>query len=175
LSFSIVTVPDRFANWEVNAVDGAVVLAKAQAPLTSQPQFNFAAQPGQVVRGLSLLAYICVDVLDSGPSGFAPLTVSDIVATTTTGAPVAPVFAQAGMLALIEGQPLLEARLSGNGSPPQLTLYGNPGTNYFIQYTTDLAPPIFWSPWTNCVLTGLWTNFNQVSPGDRMEFFRAGY
>ena len=64
LSFSILTLPDRLTNWAVNPVNGAIVQAAVQAPATSQPQFNFASQPGQVLTGLSLLAYICVDVLD---------------------------------------------------------------------------------------------------------------
>jgi len=175
LSFSILTLPDRFTNWAVNPVDGAIVLATVQAPLTSQPQFNFSSQPGQVIQGLSLLAYICVDALDVGRSAFAPLLIADIVATTTNGTPVVPVFSNDGELVLLEGEPLLEPRPLASGLPPQFTLYGNPGTNYFIQYTTNLAPPIPWKPLTNFILTGLLTNFAPASPADPMEIFEAYY
>ena len=174
LSFSILTLPDRLTNWAVNPVDGAIVQAAVQAPATFQPQFNFASQPGQVLQGLSLLAYICVDALDGGQSAFAPLTIGNIVATKTDGTTVAPVFANDGELVLIEGEPLLEAKPSTKGIGPQFILYGNPGTNYFIQYATSLASPIAWSPLTNFTLTGLQTNFPQASPADPMEFFRAG-
>jgi uncharacterized repeat protein (TIGR03803 family) len=174
LSFSILTLPDRLTNWAVNPVDGAIVQAAVQAPATFQPQFNFASQPGQVLQGLSLLAYICVDALDGGQSAFAPLTIGNIVATKTDGTTVAPVFANDGELVLIEGEPLLEAKPSTKGIGPQFILYGNPGTNYFIQYATSLASPIAWSPLTNFTLTGLQTNFPQASPVDPMEFFRAG-
>jgi uncharacterized repeat protein (TIGR03803 family) len=175
LSFSILTVPDRLTNWAVNPVDGAIVQAAVQAPTTFQPKFNFASQPGQVLQGLSLLAYICVDALDAGPSAFAPLTIGNIVATEADGTTVAPVFANDGELVLIEGDPLLEAKPSTNGIAPQFILYGNPGTNYFIQYTTSLTPPVVWSPFTNFTLIGLQTNFPPASPADAMEFFRAGY
>jgi hypothetical protein len=114
-------------------------------------------------------------VLDSGRSAFAPLALENIVATTGAGAPVATVFARDGQLVLIEGHPLLQANLSTNGNAPQLTLYGNPGTNYFIQYTASLAPPAAWIPFTNFILTGLQTNFNPVAPADPMEFFQAYY
>lgn len=174
-SFSILTLPDRFTNWAVNPVDGAIVQAAVQAPQTFQPQFNFASQPGQVLQGLSLLAYICVDALDTGQSAFAPLTIGNVVATTTAGTPVVPVFSNDGELVLIEGAPLLEAKPSPHGNPPQFILYGNPGTNFFIQYTASLSPPILWSPLTNFTLTGLLTNFPQASPADAMEFFRAYY
>jgi hypothetical protein len=175
LSFSILTLPDRLTNWAVNPVDGAIVQAAVQAPATFQPQFNFASQPGQVLQGLSLLAYICVDALDTGQSAIAPLTIGNIVATKPDGTVAGPVFANDGELVLIEVEPLLEARHSTNGIAPQFILYGNPGTNYFIQYTASLAPPIVWSPLTNFTLTGLQTNFPQASPADPMEFFQAGY
>jgi uncharacterized repeat protein (TIGR03803 family) len=175
LSFSILTLPDRLTNWAVNPVDGAIVQAGVQAPTTFQPQFNFASQPGQVLQGLSLLAYICVDALDAGQSAFAPLTIGNIVGTKADGTTVARVFANDGELVLIEGEPLLEAKPSTNGIGPQFILYGNPGTNFFIQYTTSLTPPVVWSPFTNFTLTGLQTNFPPASPADPVEFFRAGY
>ena len=78
-------------------------------------------------------------------------------------------------LAVIDGQPLLQANPVTEGAAPQFTLYGNPGTNYFIQYTTSLAPSINWTPYSNFVLTGLQTNFPPVSPSDPVEFFQAYY
>jgi hypothetical protein len=125
------------------------------------------------------LCYICVTVLDSGHSAFAPLAVADIVALSPTAASPVPAFGQDGELVLIEGNPLLDVllaiTLSTNANSPQLTLFGNPGTNFFIQYTTNLSPPIVWTPLTNFTMTGLLTNFGAASPTDQMEFFRAYY
>jgi len=175
LSFSLATLADRFTNWAVNPVNGAISLATVQAALASQPQFNFATQAGRALTGSSLLGYICVGVLDSGHSAFASLAVTNLTATTTAGVQSVPVFGQDGELILIQGHPLLEAMPPTNGTAPRLTLYGNPGTNYFIQYTTSMSPPIVWSPLTNYTLAGLLTNFNQASPADPMEYFRAYY
>jgi uncharacterized repeat protein (TIGR03803 family) len=179
LSFTILTLPDRFANWSINVANNAIAQATVLDPLPSQPQFNIVTQPGQSLNGSSLLGYACVAVLNSGSSTFAPLVPSGIVATSDAGASVTPVFGQQGQLVLIEGAPLLDGTLQISLSPaqsaPLLTLYGNPGTNYFVQFTTNLCPPIIWTTFTNYDLTGLLTNFNQVSPSDSMEFFRALY
>jgi uncharacterized repeat protein (TIGR03803 family) len=175
LTFSIQTLTNRFANWLFNSANGAVGLAAVLDPTPSQPQFNFAARAGVTLTGTSVLGYVCVSVLDSGASAFAPLEVADIVALSPTQSSPVPAYGQAGRLALIEGQPLLGGRLEINllQSVPQITLYGNPGTNYFIQYTTNLVPPILWTTFTNYTLSGILTNFYQVSTNDPMEFFRA--
>jgi len=72
---------------------------------------------------------------------------------------------------LIAGQPLLEAA-RGTNHTTVVTLYGNPGTNYGIQYTTNLFPEV-WTALTNLTLTNA---VQFVYPGratNRMEFFRA--
>jgi hypothetical protein len=172
LSFSIQTLSNRFTNWTIEPVNGAIGVAFVLDPMTSQPQFSVAARAGQTLSGSSLLAYICVDVLDTGPSAFAPLEVIDIVALSPLAAAPVPAYGQAGELELIDGEPLLTGSIP---SVPSLTLFGNPGTNYFMQYTTNLAHPIVWTTFTNYMLTGLQTNFTQVNPSDQMEFFRSYY
>jgi hypothetical protein len=118
------------------------------------------------------LGYICVDVLETPPSAFAPLVVNNIVALSPMSVSPVPAYGENGELALISVQPLLGGTVA---TPPSLTLYGNPGTNYFIQYTTNLLPPIVWTTFTNLALTGLQTNFYQASPSDKEEFFRSYY
>ncbi len=112
LSFSILTLTNRFTNWAITPVNAAIGLATVQdAFSTAQPQFNFAAQAGQSFTGSSLLAYLCVTVLDSGHSAYAPLVLADIVAASPAGLSPVPAFGQQGELVLIEGKPLLDAML----------------------------------------------------------------
>ena len=173
ISFTISTLTNRFTNWSVIPANPGAITAMVQAAVLSQPQFTFGALPGQMLSGSNLLGYVCVSVFDSGHSAYAPLTVGNIVATTTADISAAPDFARNGELVLIQGHPLLDAIGSPSGIQPQLILYGNPGTNYFIQYTTSLNPPINWLPLTNFILSGLLTNFNPASLTDPMEFYRA--
>jgi uncharacterized repeat protein (TIGR03803 family) len=177
LSFAIQTLTNRFTNWSINPVNGAIAQATVADPVTSQPQFNFTAKAGKSFSGSSLLGYVCVEVLDSGHSAFALLVVSNIVALAPSDPSPVPAFGVDGEAILIEGKPLLSGMLAisvlADGTTPQLTLYGNPGTNYSIQYTTNLLPPVVWTTFTNFTLSGLTTNFYQVSPTDQMEFFRA--
>jgi uncharacterized repeat protein (TIGR03803 family) len=172
LSFSIQTLPDRFTNWSITSASSAIGLAAVLDPNTSQPRFTLAAQAGQTLQGSSLLAYICVDVLDTPPSAFAPLVVTDIVALSPLAASPVPAYGEEGELVLIDGQPLLGGTET---AAPLLTIYGNPGTNYFVQYTTNLVPPVVWTTFTNLTLTGLEANFYQAFPSDQMEFFRTYY
>jgi hypothetical protein len=172
LSFSIQTLSNRFTNWTINPANSALGLATVQDPITSQPRFTVATQAGQVLQGTSLLAYICVDVLNTPPSAFAPLIVNDIIALSPMSVSPVLAFGVNGELALIDGQPLLGGNVT---TPPTLTLYGNPGTNYFVQYTTNLLPPVAWVTFTNLNLTGLQTNFSQASSSDNEEFFRSYY
>ena len=172
LSFSIQTLADRFTNWTITPVNSAIGLATVLDPITSQPRFTFVTQAGQTLQGTSLLAYICVEVLETTPSAFAPLVVNDIVALSPLASSPVPAYGEQGELVLIDGQPLLSGSLAAT---PSFTLYGNPGTNYFVQYTTNLLPPVAWITYTNLTLTGLQTNYDQASPSDKMEFFRSYY
>ena len=175
VSFTISTLTNRFTNWSVSAANPSLVSASVSAPVLSQPQFTFQSLSGPLPTGSNLLGYVCVTVLNSGLSAYAPLAVGNIAATTSANVVAGPDFGESGELALIQSDPLLEAIGSPEGVQPRLILYGNPGTNYFIQFTTNLAPPIAWSPLTNFILSGLLTNFNPASPADAMEFYRAYY
>lgn len=177
VSFSVLTLADRFTNWQVSAGNDVLGLATVTAPDTSAPQLEFASPPGQGLIGSSILGYLCVTVLDRTPSAFAPLEVSDLVAISPTQGSV-PSYGSEGRFILIDGQPLLDGVLTitmSSAHVPQLTLYGNPGTNYYVQYTTNLLPPATWFAVTNYSMNGLQTNFYQVSASDPMEFFRAKY
>ena len=60
-----------------------------------------------------------------------------------------------------------------SGSNPVLTLSGSPGNSYSVQFTTNLSPPVSWTPFTNLVLSNSVQSINPGPPTNRMEFFRA--
>jgi len=49
--------------------------------------------------------------------------------------------------------PVVQLVRKADGTP-LLTLTGQPGVNYAIQYATSLTPPIHWTAWTNVTLVG---------------------
>ncbi len=172
VSFSLATLAGGFTNWGVTASNPGMVTATVQASDPSQPQFNFAVQSGHALQGASSLGTISVEALPAGNSRLAPLTINNIVATTSNNILAGPVFGQSGRLVLIAAQPLLEASLT-NRSNPVLTLYGNPGSNYMVMSATNLLAPITWTTFTNFTLT---TAIQFINPGpltNQMEFFRA--
>jgi hypothetical protein len=68
--------------------------------------------------------------------------------------------------------PLLELQMSAltNFS---LILYGQNGTNYIIQTSTNLAPPVVWYSLTNFVMTNSFQFTPVNNPTNRAMFFRA--
>ena len=172
LNFSIFTLANRFTNWAASASNPALASAAVQAADAARPQFNFAVQNGQTLLGASFLGYICVDVLPIHDSAFAPLLVTNIVATEADSTLAESVFGKKGKLVLIEGSPLLRA-WRGTNSTPMLTLFGNPGITYLLISTTNLSPPITWTPFISVTMTDL---FQYIYPGpatNQLQIFRA--
>jgi len=53
---------------------------------------------------------------------------------------VGDISSEAGRVVIVEAQPLLEAKVDTNGART-LILYDNPGTNFELMVTTNLAAP----------------------------------
>ena len=171
LNFSIATLAGRFDNWSFTS-GNPVAAAAVQASDPSQPQFRFAIPNGQTAPGTTSLGTISVQSLATGDSTFAPLTLSNIVATASDNTPVGSVFVSSGRVALIAAQPMLEASFT-NGATRVLNLYGNPGFNYMVMSTTNLSAPANWTTFTNFTLIA---PVHSITPGTvagQMEFFRA--
>ena len=67
-------------------------------------------------------------------------------------------------------QPVLYTFLT-NGEIPVLALYGNPGSNYVILFTTNLSPPITWTVLTNLILTNSVQFIYPGLPANQIAFF----
>jgi hypothetical protein len=66
--------------------------------------------------------------------------------------------------------PALDASLT-NGGNLLLTLYGTPGSNYVILYTSSLSPPVTWTVLTNLTLTNSVQFINPGLPANQAKFF----
>jgi hypothetical protein len=169
LSFAVVYPANRFTNWAVAVSNTAIGTTIVQTVTGPETQFTFEAQPGQTFQAPALIAAIYFAALP-GDSGFVPLGIANVAATEQSGARAGNASGQGGRVVVIGPEPLLEA-WSGSNSTRMLTIYGNPGTNYHLAYSTNLVVPD-WQP----VLTVPMTNLFESLPVDqtaRQIFYRA--
>jgi hypothetical protein len=102
---------------------------------------------------------------------FAPLGLSQVAGVYSDGSIADKPLGLNGRVAIIAGQPLLEALIA-----PDLTrdlgLYGLPGTNYTLQYTTRLGPGFNWSPLLSVTLTNSFQLLDNVGTTNGAIFYR---
>jgi hypothetical protein len=105
--------------------------------------FGFTNASGQSLQGSQQIALLHFTAISSQPSSFVPLTVSAISAVRTNNTSVADVVGIPGTINVVNRQPLIQALPPAAGQI-QLTLYGLPGTNYVLQSSSSLRPPVSW-------------------------------
>ena len=136
LSFTLAYPAGLFTNWNVSATNTAVATGTVQMLNPSNTFFSLNIKGGQVLQGPTAMVSVTFTALP-GPSAFVQLTVTNVAGTKADGSPAGNSTGQPGRVVVIGLQPLLEAWLSTNRQR-MLTLYGNPGTNYEVDYTTNL-------------------------------------
>jgi hypothetical protein len=112
-----------------------------------------ATLPGQVFQNVQQIAQLSFsETAEQLHSAFVALPITSIAANKPNGCSYTNYVVQNGTIAVVEDVPLLTATLSG-GQTRTLELYGWLGTNYQVQYSTNLAIPDSWSPFYNYVQT----------------------
>ena len=169
LSFAVAYPTNRFTNWVMTVSNSAIGTALVQSLDPSQTLFSLAASNGQTITGPALLGSLSFKALP-GDSAFVPLTPANVVGTKTEGSAVGNSSGQAGRVVVIGREPLLEAWMASN-STLMLTIYGNPGTNYQVAYSTNLTVPN-WQPDFSVLMTNLFESVpvDQTAP---QLFYRA--
>jgi hypothetical protein len=170
VSFSVGTLAGTFSNWVALPGNAGQVTASAQAPDSSQPQFNFSAPSGGILPGSTTLGTIALQVLPTGVSAFAPLTVNNIVPTAADNSAIPTILNQSGRLVLVDAQPLLEMKLTTNLTPT-LTMYGSPGASFQVVTTSSMTPPVVWTPLTNVTMVTVIQPINLPASTNQMGIF----
>jgi hypothetical protein len=137
LSFSMAVPADRFTNFTITSSNPAIASATVQSGGSSPPLFTLVTLPGQTLPSPSLLGTIGFTALP-GDSAFVPVTAANIIGIQSGGTPVGNVTSLPGQITVVGLHPLLGLALAGN-SMVTLTFYGNPGSNYQLAFTTNLA------------------------------------
>ena len=99
-----------------------------------------------------------------------PLTNSFQIVTGT--APPSPTGIFFRAKEFVADPPLLDARLEGIGAG-LLTLYGQSGAAYQLQYTTNLSGVVTWYPQLNYTLTRSFQFVNGLNPTNPLIIYRV--
>jgi hypothetical protein len=167
LSFSLAIPQDRFTNYTITPSNSAIETATVQTSGSSPPLFTLVAKPGQTLPSPSLLGIIGFTALP-GDSAFLPIAATNIIGFKSDGSGVGNVTSLSGQITVIGLHPLLALSLGGNLTVT-LTLYGNPGSNYQMAYTTNLASTN-WQLGESILLTNVQQNVNVPATNGHMYF-----
>jgi hypothetical protein len=171
LSFTLAYPSGFLTNWNISPSNSAIASATANTVDPSHTQFNIGSQGGQVLQGVALLGSISLDALP-GPSAFVPLALANISVEAANNSAVTNLIAQVGRVVVIGAQPLLESAIGANSSRT-LTLYGNPGVNYDLLSTTNIANTNSWSTVGSVTMSQLVQSVSLGSATNPVQFFQA--
>jgi len=106
---------------------------------------------GQALQGMQLVSQLSFVALTNQTSTFVALPIASVQGFKPSGLSYSNYVTGPGFVAIVQKQPLLRGKVSSQAART-LTVYGRPGTNYQLQFTTNLAPP-GWQPVFNYVQT----------------------
>jgi RHS repeat-associated protein len=154
LSFRVVYPANRFTNLGVHVNTQQVPIPLTTNLAAGDFLLSFTLPEDRILHGPTNVGDFCFSTLANQSSAFVPLVVTNLVGRKPSGTVVANAFGYPGRVVVIGRQPLLEAFLSTNGEP-MLVLYGNPGTNYVVEYRTTLQSGAPWAEYARVTLTNL--------------------
>ncbi|HEV2392705.1 MAG TPA: hypothetical protein VG146_10125 [Verrucomicrobiae bacterium] len=121
---------------------------------------SFQTVSGNSLIGSNVVAQLRFQSASNQSSAIISLPIRNLNALKPNGASYANYFSQAGQVVVVAGQPILQA--VANASPRTLTVFGNPGVSYQLQFCTNSIGLANWNP----LLTYAQTNLVQsLLPG----------
>jgi hypothetical protein len=165
LSFSLALPANRFSNWTINPSNSSILSATVKETGSLPPVFDLVTHPGQTLQSPSVLGTIGFTALPAD-SGFLPVVATNIIGLKAGGGSVGNATSLPGQVTVIGVHPLLGASL-GSGSTRILTLFGNPGSNYDLAFSTNLESTN-WQVIGSVQATNLQQNINLNQPGTQV-------
>jgi NHL repeat-containing protein len=157
LSFTLASSGNRLTNWTITSTNPSVETTTVLTVGSSQPSFNLGIQAGQTFQSPTLLGTIGFTALP-GDSAFVPVAATNIIGINSDFGQMTNITSLSGQVVAVGLHPLLAASLDTN-STRILNIYGNPGSNYQVAFSTNLASPN-WQPAGSVLMTNLQQNFN---------------
>lgn len=163
LNWTFLAPSNRFGNFTFAFTNVSIATSIVRVLDAARAGFTLITKPAQTLPGSSQLGTVSFTALP-GDSGFVPVVPVDILAQKTDGTFAGNIAGTPGRVVVIGDEPLLEAWKDTN-SVPMLTLYGNPGSNYMLYFSTNLSSTN-WLPNRSVQMTNLqqFFNINHTAP-----------
>jgi RHS repeat-associated protein len=142
LLFTVQVPENLLTNWTLATTSPQIASATLQ-DFTTNILISLSTTPGQSLQGTQQISWLNFQAVTNQPSSFISLPVIGIAGLKPNAAPYSYYASQAGSVALVEDKPLLQPIISSN-LMRNLILYGKLGTNYQLQFTTNLGLPSDW-------------------------------
>jgi len=169
MTFNVLFPMDRFTNFALS-VNSAQVLTQQLHSTTGSLQVSFTLPASQVLHGPTNVGQLSFSAVPTGHSAFVQLGITDVLGLKPDGSLAAKAYGLPGRIVLIGPEPLLQGWTPGPTNAV-LEIYGNPGSNYLMSYSTNL-PPTTWLPGWSILMTNLWETF-EINAGHPQMFYRA--
>jgi hypothetical protein len=148
LIFAIATPANSFTNWALVGMASQIASATVQDQITNV-LVAIATETGLSLQGTQQIAQLSFLSRANLHSSFVYLPVVQMVGSKAGGLTYSNYLSQEGTVAVVNQVPLLQADWISQSR--RLTLFGMNGTNYQVQYTTNLQSP--WQPLFNYTQT----------------------
>ena len=152
LLFTVQVPEDRLTNWTVTATSPQIASCVTLQDFMTNILISLRTTPGQSLQGTQQISKLNFQAVTNRSSGVIHLPVTGIAGIKPDASPYSYYTSQGGSVLVVEDQPLLQASVSSN-QVRTLGLYGIFGTNYELQFTTNLASPFFWEKWLDYTQT----------------------
>jgi hypothetical protein len=144
LVFTVQVPENLLTNWTLTTTSPQIASATLQ-DFTTNILITLSTTSGQSLQGPQQISWLTFQAVTNSPSCFISLPVIGITGIKPNAVPYSYYASQPGSVALVEDQPLLQTTISSN-LMRNLILYGKLGTNYQLQFTTNLGLPSDWQP-----------------------------
>jgi hypothetical protein len=169
LQFTILEPANSFTNWALVETSPQLASATVQ-DLRTNLLVTLSTLPGQSIQGTQQIAQLSFLGNTNQQSSFVTLPVVQIMGNKPNSGTYSNYVTYAGMVAVVDGQPLLRAALSED-SGRSLTLFGRYGANYQLQFTTNLSQPYGWQPLLDYTQTNAVINMG-IGSSNPVIFYR---
>lgn len=170
LMFALELATNRFTNVGLQSLIPEFSGSTLQNISPGNYQLTLRSSAGQFLQGTQAnLVQLNFTTVSNQPSAIVRLLPQTLSVSRADGSALTNLFAQQGKIVVIGQEPLLEASLV-SASGRALTLYGNPGSSYGIQSSTNLHD---WIHVMRVPMTNLFQTFTGMDTNEISIFYRA--